>query len=244
MLFRDCTVRTQERYKEQCILCGPLKDHFSTSRMTCMTSTRESFCMSLSFWSTIVSTQATLLSVSLMTAFHADTPTPIDPALLRSGEHKLRQSASDDSPSDWVPCATWWQDSHNRWKVGVVLAAIEDLCYSHVSRVFAWHYCILGGSCSGKTFYFQKALPIYKNYSKTPFYGTLSWSNWDVRPLVHTWTIQHEAKLSFIKRASHSSNFKNVCLTVPQTHQLWLCYQLECLTLFIPNRRLVLSSYM
>ena len=47
-------------------------------------------------------------------------------------------------------------------------------------------------------------------------------------PLVHTWTMQHEAKLSFIKRDSHSSNFKNVCLTVPKTHQLWLCYQLEC----------------
>ena len=32
--------------------------------------------------------------------FIADTPTPIDPALLRSGEHKLGQPASDDSPSD------------------------------------------------------------------------------------------------------------------------------------------------
>lgn len=32
--------------------------------------------------------------------FIANTPTPIDPALLRTGEHKLRQSASDDSPSD------------------------------------------------------------------------------------------------------------------------------------------------
>ena len=32
--------------------------------------------------------------------FIADTPTPIDPALLRSGEHKLRQSASGDSPRD------------------------------------------------------------------------------------------------------------------------------------------------
>lgn len=76
----DCTVRTQDRYKEQCILCGPLKDHFSTSRMTlCMTSTRESFCMSLSFWSTIVSTQATLLSLSLMTAFHTSILSPIHP---------------------------------------------------------------------------------------------------------------------------------------------------------------------
>lgn len=32
--------------------------------------------------------------------FIADTPTPIHPALLRSGEHKLHQSASDDSPSN------------------------------------------------------------------------------------------------------------------------------------------------
>ena len=29
-------------------------------------------------------------------------------------------------------------------------------------------------------------------------------------PMVHTWTIRHEAKLNFFKQASHLLNFKNV----------------------------------
>ena len=47
-------------------------------------------------------------------------------------------------------------------------------------------------------------------------------------PLVHSWTMRHEAKLSFIKRASRRGNFKNICLTVAKHHQLWLCYYTNC----------------
>ena len=47
-------------------------------------------------------------------------------------------------------------------------------------------------------------------------------------PLVHSWTMRHEAKLSFIKRSSRRGNFENIQKTVVKHHQLWLCYQLEC----------------
>ena len=47
-------------------------------------------------------------------------------------------------------------------------------------------------------------------------------------PLIHSWTMRHEAKLSFIKRASRRGNFKNICLTVAKHHQLWLCYHMSC----------------
>ena len=43
-------------------------------------------------------------------------------------------------------------------------------------------------------------------------------------PLIHSWTMRHEAKLSFIKRASRRGNFKNIGLSVAKHHQLWLCY--------------------
>ena len=46
-------------------------------------------------------------------------------------------------------------------------------------------------------------------------------------PLIHTWTMRHEAMLSIIKRASHG-NFKNVSLTVAKRHQHLLCYHLNC----------------
>lgn len=47
-------------------------------------------------------------------------------------------------------------------------------------------------------------------------------------PLIHSWTMRHEAKLSFVKRASRRGNFKNILKTVVKHHQLWLCYQLNC----------------
>ena len=47
-------------------------------------------------------------------------------------------------------------------------------------------------------------------------------------PLIHSWTMRHEAKLSFIKRASRRGNFKNICFTVAKHHQLWLCYHTKC----------------
>ena len=43
-------------------------------------------------------------------------------------------------------------------------------------------------------------------------------------PLIHSWTMRQEAKLSFFKRASRNSNKKNVCKTVAKKHQLWQCY--------------------
>ena len=46
-------------------------------------------------------------------------------------------------------------------------------------------------------------------------------------PLVHTWTMRHEAKLRVIKRAARVSNFKNVCQTVAKRHQHLLCFYLH-----------------
>lgn len=46
-------------------------------------------------------------------------------------------------------------------------------------------------------------------------------------PLIHSWTMRQESKLSFVKRASRRSNFKNVAKTVAKKHQLWQCYKLH-----------------
>ena len=51
-------------------------------------------------------------------------------------------------------------------------------------------------------------------------------------PLIQSWNIRQEAKLSFVKRVSRRSNYKNVCLTVAKKHQFWLCHQM--LYLLIP----------
>lgn len=46
-------------------------------------------------------------------------------------------------------------------------------------------------------------------------------------PLIHTWTMRHEAKLRIIKRAAKVSNFKNVCQSVAKRHQHLLCYYMH-----------------
>ena len=46
-------------------------------------------------------------------------------------------------------------------------------------------------------------------------------------PLVHSWTMRHEAKLRVIKRAAKVSNFKNVFQTVTKRHQHLLCYYIH-----------------
>lgn len=44
-------------------------------------------------------------------------------------------------------------------------------------------------------------------------------------PMVCSWTMRQEAKLSFFKRASHLGNFKNIACTLARRHQRWMCYQ-------------------
>ena len=46
-------------------------------------------------------------------------------------------------------------------------------------------------------------------------------------PLVHSWTMRQESKLSFIKRCSKRSNFKNITQTAAKKHQLWQCYKMQ-----------------
>ena len=46
-------------------------------------------------------------------------------------------------------------------------------------------------------------------------------------PLIQSWNMRQESKLSFVKRVSRRSNYKNVCKTVAKKHQFWLCHQIQ-----------------
>ena len=54
-------------------------------------------------------------------------------------------------------------------------------------------------------------------------------------PLIQSWNMRQESKLSFVKRVSRQSNYKNVCLTVAKKHQFWLCHQMLSNNLLIPT---------
>ena len=45
-------------------------------------------------------------------------------------------------------------------------------------------------------------------------------------PMVCSWTMRYEAKLSLFKKASHLGNFKNIAKTLAKRHQQWMCYHL------------------
>ena len=46
-------------------------------------------------------------------------------------------------------------------------------------------------------------------------------------PLINSWTMRYEAKLKLCKQVAKFGNFKNICLSVAQKHERWLCYQLQ-----------------
>lgn len=46
-------------------------------------------------------------------------------------------------------------------------------------------------------------------------------------PLLRSWCMRHELKLSFVKQCLIRGNFKNVCKTALNKHQRWLYYQLQ-----------------
>ena len=51
-------------------------------------------------------------------------------------------------------------------------------------------------------------------------------------PLINTWCMRMEAKNSYFKKTGHTSNFKNVPLTVARRHQRLLCANLQYTTFF------------
>ena len=66
-------------------------------------------------------------------------------------------------------------------------------------------------------------------------YGSSEMPTIIIGPMVRTWTMRHEAKLSMFKLAAHLGNFKNIALTLAQRYQRWMCYQSASGELLRPN---------
>lgn len=54
-------------------------------------------------------------------------------------------------------------------------------------------------------------------------------------PLIRSWMMRQESKLSFVKKVSKRGNFKNIPLTVAKKHQLWQCYKFQIEKSFFLN---------
>ena len=49
-------------------------------------------------------------------------------------------------------------------------------------------------------------------------------------PLINAWCMRLESKLKLCKRVAKFGNFKNICLSVVNSHQRWMCMQLQTST--------------
>ena len=46
-------------------------------------------------------------------------------------------------------------------------------------------------------------------------------------PLINAWCMRMESKLKLCKRVARYGDFKNICLSVANSHQRWMCMQLH-----------------
>lgn len=106
------------------------------------------------------------------------------------------------------------------WECYILLLRICDICTSTVLTVDSASYLELLIEEHHKNF-----KQLYPDASLIPVHYPQQII--DYGPLVHTWTMRHEAKLRILKRAARVSNFKNVCQTVAKRHQHLLCLHMH-----------------
>lgn len=155
-------------------------------------------------------------------------PTDIDLGLCKRDDSKIKQSASQMMAlchefaliiDDKIP------ESEPHWHIFLVLlricsCAVAPLCTHDLIAYL--RICVEEYLRTFRELYPRKTLIPKQHYmlhyaSQMDRFG----------PLIHSWTMRQESKLSFVKRVSRSSNYKNVAKTVAQRHQFWFCYQIQ-----------------
>ena len=248
-------LRTSQSYFEQCsLLCGPLHNHYSTMYgINYMSVLDEVPGFSVieglphdimhDMYEGIVPYEMKLVLCHCVSmkyfsldevnermskyGFVDNKPRPIDPCILRSHETKICQSASQMMTlcqhlplliGDKVP----QDDVH--WTSFLLLLKICNIANSPtLSHDTIAYFRIL---IEEKLHVFKE---VYPNENLLPKHHYMIHYPSQIErlgPLITSWTMRHESKLSFVKRVSRQSNFKNVCKTVVKKHQFWMCYQL------------------
>ena len=141
---------------------------------------------------------------------------------------KLRQSASQM----WLLSRTlpllighFVPVDDNRWQCFGLLLTILDICTSHSLSTDSVAYLITLIEEHHTLF-----KEVYPHASVTPkMHFIVHYPEQILRfgPIIHSWTMRYESKLKLCKQAAKFGNFKNICFSVAQKHQRWLCYQLQ-----------------
>ena len=248
-----CSLRDPESHLDHCqLICGPLSGHNSTSYGINRLSILESvlgFSVTTSIPHDIMHdlfegvvpyelkhlilhcVEQKFFSITLLNRhlcqfdFEEDKPTLIDENLLKIDGAKLRQSASQMIAlsqcfpllvGDLVP----YDDDY--WSSFLLLLRICQIALSPVCTHDTIMY--LRVIIEEKLAMFKKLYPRSTIIPKFHYMVHYASQIQKFGPLVHSWTMRQEAKLSFFKRISKKSNYKNICKTVAKKHQLWQCY--------------------
>lgn len=259
----DCQLRTPEMHFEQCsLLSGSLHDHYSTSFGINRLSKLEEVPgfsvinglphdMMHDLFEGIVPYELKLLLCHCVHQkyftiddlnerinaydFGTNKPALIDVRLITTPA-KIRQSASQMMAltqeltlliGDKVP-----EDDQN-WHSFLVLLKICNIAVSPVCTYDTIAY--LRVLVEEKLYFFKQLYPTEKLLPKHHYMVHYPSQMMRLGPLINSWNMRQEAKLSFIKRLSRKSNYKNVCKTVAKRHQFWLCYQIQSPHLLAPR---------
>ena len=157
-------------------------------------------------------------------------PGGIDEASLTKKDGKLRLSAS----STWLLAKTLPliigtkvpADDPN-WELYILLLKITDICTAHScsKNTIAYLATLIEEHHSQFTCLYDRTL-IPKMHYMVHYPQQIQ----QFGPLINAWCMRLESKLKLCKRVAKFGNFKNICLSVVNSHQRWMCMQLQTST--------------
>ena len=251
-------LRTHDEHIKQCqLLTGPLKDHYSTTYGVCRNSilnTLPNFsvtsglcndvmhdlfegvvplelklliqhCVSEDYFTVAVLNDC-ILKFDFGYSNASDRPHCFEESA--SGKIKLK-AVSMWLLSRMLPIIIGEKipadDKH--WQCYCILLKIIDICTSHE--------CSLDSAAYLSTLieeHHSAFVDLYKDKFIPKMHYMVHYPNQiaDYGPMIHSWCMRMESKLKLIKRVSKFGNFKNICYSVAQSHQRWMCYQLQSAT--------------
>lgn len=157
-----------------------------------------------------------------------DKPAPIDDSLLSKDSGGIRQTAKQM----WLLCRVLpllvgdcipVEDMH--WHCFTLLLKVVDICTTHECTANTAAY--LSVLIEEHHSLFKEVYPDLPVLPKHHFMTHYPEQILRYGPLIHSWTMRHEAKNKFSKQVARFGNFKNICYSVAQKHQQWMCYMLQ-----------------
>ena len=112
-----------------------------------------------------------------------------------------------------------------RWECYCLLLDILDICTSHTCSENIAAY--LKTLIEEHHFLFKTVYPNASIIPKMHFITHYPEQIMKFGPLIRSWTLRYEVRLKLCKQVAKFGNFKNICFSIAQKNQRWLCWHLQ-----------------